>query len=627
MCPSLRNRIALATTCLVTATLLVYLPGLTGDFAFDDYHAIVNNPTLALARFDMVTLLDAALSTNTGPFRRPLAMLTFAFNRSVIGPEALGYKGVNLAIHGLNVVLVYALGRLLVARLASAEAPQAALAFTFAALWALHPLQLSAVLYVVQRMTSLCASFMLLALLAYARARSREIAGQTVPRWQWALVPTSGCLALLVKETALLLPLFLLTLELRVFHCAARPQWRQPLRGVLVLLVGVGAALLWWQPPLIFASYVWRDYSLLERLLTEARVLVFYLRLLVLPTPGAFALFHDDIAWSQGLLMPWTTLPSVLFIAALAVLATLGRWSALAFGCAWYLCAHLLESTVYPLEMVHEHRNYLATLGPLLALLVHGEALLRRSGAGRWRLPIATVAVLACAAITGLRAATWADPLQMAASEAHYHPHSSRSLYELGRLQIAAASRTLDQALHAAGLAALARAADLEPRSPLPVAALINTLLATGQDPTVWLTRVATLPLARQGEVLSEMVQCQARGRCPAAAAPVMELAGRLLGVRDMPAWQRRQTVESLAIFYMRVLGDTAGGLAMLREAAAQAPTDLALAVRLAEALVAAGQLAEARALGATIADRLPMHAPFSRRDLWRRLRALRAEG
>jgi hypothetical protein len=44
------------------------------------------------------------------------------------------------------------------------------------------------------------------------------------------------------------------------------------------------------------------------------------------------------------------------------------RFPIVAFAVLWFLVGHSLESTVFPLEIIHEHRNYLPALGPLLAL-------------------------------------------------------------------------------------------------------------------------------------------------------------------------------------------------------------------------------------------------------------------
>ena len=71
---------------LLAAVMLVYLPGLEGRFTFDDYPTIVDNPALDLSAVDLSALLDAAFSgAGTGPLARPLALLSFAAQRTLGG--------------------------------------------------------------------------------------------------------------------------------------------------------------------------------------------------------------------------------------------------------------------------------------------------------------------------------------------------------------------------------------------------------------------------------------------------------------------------------------------------------------------------------------------------------------
>ena len=168
----------LATLALVA---LAYLPGLRGPFVFDDYPNILNNPPVALTELTPQALRAAALSNTSGPLGRPLAALSFALDHYRAGGfYPLAFKLTNLAIHLLNVLLVYALAGRLARRLGAGEMAPAVALFC-ALLWGLHPLQLTSVLYVVQRMTSLAATFTLAAMLCWLQARERW-AGRAAPR-------------------------------------------------------------------------------------------------------------------------------------------------------------------------------------------------------------------------------------------------------------------------------------------------------------------------------------------------------------------------------------------------------------------------------------------------------------
>lgn len=127
-----------------------------------------------------------------------------------------------------------------------------------------------------------------------------------------------------------------------------------------------GVAAITWvltSPEMLLKSYDARSFTLLERLLTEPRVLLFYLSQMLLPIPDRFALIHD-IDVSTSLWQPWTTLPAILFWAGWAGLALFlaDKRPFVAFALLFFLLNHVVESSFLPLELIYEHRNYLPTL-------------------------------------------------------------------------------------------------------------------------------------------------------------------------------------------------------------------------------------------------------------------------
>ncbi len=201
------------------AAIAVYTPGLSGPFFFDDIFNIQNNPNLRLAQLDPEALRLAAFSTDSGPFQRPISMASFALNFYFFGEGAASFKAVNLGIHLLNGVLIFLLSRLLLRQAARRadlrlRGDRAGLAAgLIAAVWLVHPLNLTGVLYAVQRMTSLSALFVLLALLAYLQGRlrlpDRRLQGV-------ALLAASALFwlcGLASKENALLLPWYIFLIE------------------------------------------------------------------------------------------------------------------------------------------------------------------------------------------------------------------------------------------------------------------------------------------------------------------------------------------------------------------------------------------------------------------------------
>ena len=475
-------------------TVLAYLPGLHGPFAFDDVTSILQNRALAIHSLAWDQLTQAMLSSDTGPMRRPLSMLTFALNIYFNGLNPSAFKITNLVIHLLNGVLVFALLHKIARYWLDKGILESSIAASWlpllcASAWLLHPLNLTSVLYVVQRETSLCSLFILAGCVCYVHARLRMQAGKS--GWWWLYIGTlvTGLLAILSKETGLLLPVYLLVIELSVFQFDGGANWVPERRveyrrsykiglGVffgLFLLLPLCLGLVW-----LFGihhggqlSYVGRDFTLSERLLTESRVVWDYIRWTLFPRLPDLGLYHDDISLSTGLLTPPTTLLSILGLGAL--LATAGAtWKKrpwIAFGILWFFTGQLLESTVWPLEIAFEHRNYLADMGILIA--VFGFILTERSRllSMRYRVGILLALVLTYGAVTGMRAYVWRSTLSLVKTQAANHPRSPYATYALGQeltnLVLAGEKQLLPEAE-----AALAHSASLPNSGIIPGAAL-----------------------------------------------------------------------------------------------------------------------------------------------------------
>lgn len=435
----LRPLCVLACLLLVAA---VYVPGLRGPFLFDDFPNIVDNPLVAITSLDAQSLRNAALSNGSGPLGRPLPALSFALNYYFAGGrfDPFAYKLTNLCVHLLNVLLVLVLARRLLPRLGGGvELPSwlgASVPVLAAALWGLHPLQLTSVLYVVQRMNSLASFFVLAGLIGWVAGRERLARGERGGAALMFLSTGAGMgLGLLCKENAVLLAPLAAALELTLY---TRQDMTRAGRAVVVLyhglfLVAPLVIALGWlvlHPQVVHDAYAQRPFTAGERVLTELRVLWFYLGELLLPLPSSLSLFHDDFRVSHDLLHPATTLVALIAWLALIALAWRGHRHGrplLAFAVAWYLAGHALESTIFPLELVHEYRNYLASVGVLLAGVA---ALARLVATARIRrgpgLALLATLALAPGVVTAARAYTWGDTGRFITTELMHHPASNR---------------------------------------------------------------------------------------------------------------------------------------------------------------------------------------------------------
>ena len=362
---------------LAIAIAAIYWPGRGGGFVFDDFPNIVQNAALHVTGWDRHAWLAAVFSSDSGLGHRPLAMATFALNHVFTGLDPVPMKLTNIAIHAFNACLVLCLLRTLLALAVPAiEARRREWAARFAAAaWALHPINLMGVLFVVQRMESLCHAFVFAGLWLYLLGRRRQLAGEPGGGWRIGIGILCGtALGALSKESAVLLPLYAACIEAFVlgFRDDRGARDRRLLAFYAIVLVLPAILGLAWLLPGLLSPGPWagRDFTLVERLLTEGRIVLDYLRWTLFPSLRAFGLYHDDIAISRGLLQPASTAFALAGLALLvaAAFAVRRRRPLIALGVAWFLCAQLLTATIVPLELVFEHRNYFASLGVCLAV-------------------------------------------------------------------------------------------------------------------------------------------------------------------------------------------------------------------------------------------------------------------
>jgi len=484
--PSYLIRPLFLYTALFIITMLVYWLGLSGDFLFDDFPNIVTNSAIHAETINLDTLQRAARAYEPGTtIGRPLATISFAIDYSLGGKNPWGYKFVNLLIHLINALLIFTLTRRLLA-LPRAGAPwPLTAAFAIALLWAIHPLQVSALFYIVQRMETLALTFILLALLAYLRGRLQQRDG----RHGWPWLAASGVLAgigFLSKETALLFPAYALALELTLLRFEAQsPRTTRILQG----LYGIGVAL-----ALIFfavlilpkytdpALYNFRPFTLDERLLSQLRILPMYLGWMLLPRPDSMTFYYDNYPISHGWLDPITTLIGGLFLLGLLLTAWFirKRMPLVALGIFWFFAAHLLTSTVFPLELVFEHRNYFALFGVLLALAdlirlipFNDHPVLKKVAVG--------VIIVGFSFLTVVRSATWGDPLLLAVDLVARNPLSPRASSDLATLYVGMSDSNPNSPFFSMGQQEFERGSHLPNASPLLEQGLILMAATTGQ--------------------------------------------------------------------------------------------------------------------------------------------------
>jgi protein O-mannosyl-transferase len=425
----------------VLVTLAIYWPGLHGTFFFDDYPNIVLNPGARLENLSFESVRQALASGISGQFGRPVSQLAFALNFHFSGFDPFAFKLINLVIHCLNGVLIYLLAYQVLDSLRhKLKLINTGLCAALVAVaWMIHPIQLTSVLYVVQRMTSLSASFLLLAMIFHVLARRRKELDRVTVIWLLLAWCVFWPLSILSKETGVLLPGFVAVYELIVRRSEREALDRFGKAVLYVSIVLTVSLIPYLASPYgnwILSGYDIRSFSLAERLLTEPRVILGYLHWIAFPSLETFALFHDDIAVSTSLIAPWTTLPALAGILVLTIISvvTSRRFPLVSFGIAWFLIGHSLESSFIPLELVHEHRNYL----PLFGICLLPVSLLgswgKKPGFQKTLIVVSLGALLAYLGfVTAMRANMFGQERIRTQLEAQFHPDSARTNYEAGR--------------------------------------------------------------------------------------------------------------------------------------------------------------------------------------------------
>jgi hypothetical protein len=403
----------------------MYWGGLSGAFLLDDtpnLNVIAQLP----ANPSLSDILNLATTGFAGIFGRSISIFSFLLQHES-WPEPRDFKFVNLLIHLLNGSLL-ALCCILIGRQWRLQSIPLIATAMVSFIWLAHPIQVSTVLYVVQRMTLLSATFSLLALLFYLLGRGLITRGENVPGITLVLIGLLpiALLALLSKENGVLIYLYVLVLEYTLFAAREQPKlllrFRQGLLAATVLIAVVGLIFVM---PSTLEGYDLKPYSFTERILSQFSVLTIYLASIAVLLPNYYGVFHDDFANAQGL----SLILSMLFILGLILAALVKRkqWPLFSFAVLWFFAGHALESTFLPLEYYFEHRNYLPLLGPVFALVIFLSDMLSRLDSNKRKatLTIASIAIAFMSITTVRQTALWGDELYQAYTAVEQHPASA----------------------------------------------------------------------------------------------------------------------------------------------------------------------------------------------------------
>jgi len=353
--------------CLILVfLLLIYSNSFKGTWVFDDIDNILENRNIQVEQLDFESLQKSFYGLRD-KISRPVTYLSLALNYYFGKTDVFGYHLVNFIIHYLSAVFLFLfIYKTLHLPLLRDRFAGHAYSITLLAvvLWAVNPVQVTAVTYIVQRMASMAGLFYIMSMYFYLQGRTAERTRKKA--LSWSLCVLSALLAVGSKENAAMIPFSIWLFDLLLIQGASRDNITKNLKFFIPVALVAGAAALWYVnigAILSGEAYAHRPFTLAERLLTQPRIVIFYITLLLYPVSSRLMLVHD-IEWSTSLLTPWTTLPAIGLIAGLLVLAAFlaRRRPLISFCIFFYFLNHVIESSFIPLEMIFEHRNYIPSM-------------------------------------------------------------------------------------------------------------------------------------------------------------------------------------------------------------------------------------------------------------------------
>jgi tetratricopeptide (TPR) repeat protein len=429
---------------LLFLIVISYANTLYSPFVLDDMHSFVEEPNVYVRDFSYDSF--SKLSSTVFGKARLIPLITFSINHYMAKGQMPIYHITNIGIHLLTTLVVYWFITILLRTPVGASAlrgiPVAYFSFFIAALWALNPVQTNAVTYIVQRMTSISAFFYIASVTFYVQGRLAAPIKLRI-----LLYAFSACMALggfLSKENSYMLPAAILLVEWIFISPGIfvkflkRMKWYHWVGILLLMLAFMPLMEHRWTSILNTGNF--RPFSLGERLLTEARVVVYYITLLALPLPGRMN-FDYDFSLSFSIFSPPTTFLSLILLGLLLLWSFRKRrqYPLIAFGVLWYFLNLLIESTFIPLELVFEHRLYLPSVGFYIACLSALDLFVAYIKTKRSSREVEQIFILVMVIVvsflsigTSVRNNVWRDSYALYSDSAQKSPNKPRAHLNLG---------------------------------------------------------------------------------------------------------------------------------------------------------------------------------------------------
>jgi protein O-mannosyl-transferase len=337
---------------VILASAAVCLPVLAFNFnpASDDYFFLLLNPMIRDTSANGLLNILTSMSTRYHQFQ-PVTFLSFWLEYSLWGLRPAPYFAVQLLLHLINVVLVYAFVR--------AVSGQELLALITALLFGIHPLQVDTLALIYERKKILSTAMALLAILQYIRWK------ESPNYFTYVTICLFFCLALLADEPWLVLPFVLVAVD---YYLNEPFSWssifnKTPLIILSILIAGFtlkGQGSAGMTTPYHFGSF-------------ESQC-----ELVVLIFTDFILSFFFPLGLATGYTYSPMELHSIRMLGAVALLAVLialfaiawkKKWRSICFGLVWFSVCIAPFSQIIPYQIVRaDHYMYYALIG--LAILL-----------------------------------------------------------------------------------------------------------------------------------------------------------------------------------------------------------------------------------------------------------------
>jgi hypothetical protein len=375
-----------AAGLIIGVALAAYSNSFSVPFYFDDRFNILENRDVQIKvlTWDQVEQL---IKNTYKESIRVFSYFTLALNYYFGGVNVFGYHLVNFIIHVASGIFLYWF-LMLTFTLPHLKEKYGRISYRVALFGSLifiaHPIQTQSVTYIVQRMASMAGMFYLLTMVLYIKGR---LVSGLVRHVYFLGMALSYLLGVFSKENVAILPLFIALYEFYFFqNLDLSPRGKKVLiflTGVLLGLLAFGF-MIWGKRyiDLTIEGYQYYTFTLSERVLTQFRVVLYYLTLLIYPNPSRLNLDYD-FPISRTIFDPPTTILSIFIITGLIGYSfwVAKKRPVLSFFILWYFGNLVIESSFFPLEMVFEHRLYLPSVGPFVLFslfLIRGIDQLKR---------------------------------------------------------------------------------------------------------------------------------------------------------------------------------------------------------------------------------------------------------